>query len=185
MFFPTLRQVCLHGLLTLLVAPFWAGCEKEAADPGGIYDAVMRQGADTILSFSQNGVTQTCAFATNCSDPPPACGPTEVLGPEDGLIYQLAPGEILEVGFRCSAIIEVGGVGSPDFTVVGTVNADGRALLEVGEQGDDYETLTPMTVSNYGPDLGEIQRTTIRFLRLTNAGSSPIALDAIVAIRPI
>ncbi len=186
MFLPTLRQVYLHGRFLLFVALFiTSGCAKDVVDPGEIYGGMQQPGADTILAFPEGGVTQTCQVPLSCVDPAPACGPMQVLGPEDGLVFELVPGATLEVGFRCSAVLEVGGLNSVDLRIAGTVPAGGQANLEVSEDGVEYRSLRPMMVSNYGADLGDIEHDRIRYIRLTNASQVAISIDAFVPIRPI
>jgi hypothetical protein len=110
----------------------------------------------------------------------------QVLGDRNGQTFSLTPGTTLELGFRCGAILETGGTsGSIDFNIIANVPAGGRAVIAISPNGAEWFELTPMTGSDHGADLGEVNLNVARYVRITNDGTTPIDIDAVIPVRQL
>lgn len=147
-------------------------------DAGGVF-------ADTIVSFGDiNNQTNCTESLPACSDAPAACGPQDVLGAPDATAYVLPANGRIEVAFRCSQITEKGASGdevSYDFQILATVDG-GEAVVEVSFDGSDYVTVQPLTSTDQTFDLARTGIDVVRFVRISDAGSGGISIDAISAL---
>lgn len=165
---------------------FGPGCSAspEVPEPGAAVDAGSLF-ADVVISFTQAGTPQICSDGLPPCDGSTLepCGAEQALGPPDDQTFSLDPGGRIDLGFRCTPATERGGVDSPDLMIWATLVQGASGVIEVSEDGTNYETWVQLTESDQEADLATIDRTYVRFLRISNTGTAPIALDAIEAIR--
>lgn len=174
------------GTRFFLVALLWAAAcvqSPTVPDPGRAADAGTVY-ADVVLAFTSSGAPQVClgALPTCDAEPGDPCGPAEVLGPPDDVTYALEAGGRLDVGFRCGAVVEVGGQGSTDVTIWADVAPGASAVIEVSEDGASYEVWDTLSESDQAFDLATIERTYARYLRVADTGGGGISIDAIEGI---
>ena len=162
-----------------------AACVKspDVPEPGAAADAGTVY-ADVVLAFTEAGTPQICQGALPACDAEPGtpCGPPEVLGMPDGVMYPLEAGGRIDLGFRCGAVIERGGQGSTDVTIFAQVPADASAVVEVSEDGATYEPWVTLEVSDQALDLATIERSYLRYIRIADTGGGGISIDAIEGI---
>ncbi|HEU5056569.1 MAG TPA: hypothetical protein VFU21_08580 [Kofleriaceae bacterium] len=171
--------------LLLVASVSLAACAKSPTvpDPGRAADAGTVY-ADVVLAFTSEGAPQVCAGALPACDAEPGepCGPAEVLGPPDDMTHALEAGGRLDVGFRCGAVVEKGGQGSPDVQIWADVTPGASAVIEVSEDGATYEVWNNLTETDQAFDLATIERTYIRYLRIADTGGGGINIDAVEGI---
>lgn len=183
----TLAATAALGLAFALAL---AGCTAAPPEqpPDIVPDGGERVFADTVIAFSSSGQLTTCADTLPaCGSPPPAgpCGTNPALGAPDGMAFLLGPSDILEVAFRCSAILEQGspdGNLSADFQIWSTVPAGAQAIVEVSLDGSSYQQLDILDAPDKTFDLARLGVPVVRFVRIAAAGQGGIAIDAVEAL---
>lgn len=180
----------LHARVSMvraLLALALMGCgikSPSVEDPGAVTDAGQLF-ADVVLSYTVGGEPQACTEGIPPCDGAEAepCGPTEVLGAPDDVTFELEAGGRLDLGFRCTSVVERGGASSPDVAIWATVPEDANAVVEVSEDGANYEPWDELTMSNQSLDLATIDRTYARFIRIADRGGGGILIDAVQALQ--
>ena len=172
--------------LGLALALALAACVKSPAvpDPGAVTDAGQLF-ADVVVSYTVGGEPQACTEGIppcDGSDPEP-CGPTEVLGPPDDVTFELEAGGRLDIGFKCTSVVERGGAATADVAIWATVPEGADAVIEISEDGANYEPWDELTMTNQQLDLATIDRTYARFIRIADRGTGGIQIDAVQALQ--
>src|SRR5690606_31290911 len=168
-----------------LAAAAAAACAQppDVDTPGAAVDAGARF-AEVVLAYTQGGAVQVCGEGLpvcDAGDPAP-CGPAEVLGPPDSATFVLEAGGRIDLGFRCSPVVERGEQGSPDLKIWAQVPAGGGAVVEVSTDGATYEVWTELLESDQELDLATIAWPYAQFIRIADGGSGGIAIDAVEAL---
>jgi len=167
-------------------------CEAQPPDlggpPGDGADAGGSDYADLIVSFTEDGVTQTCgevgtavcgAQTGNCMDHP-------ALGAPDAIVYELEPGGLLEVAFVCRPILDRvdGDTPIPDFRVLASGASDSNfGVIEISRDGDVYQSLGNLIRADQEFHITDTGFDYVRFIRISGAPTAAIQIDAIEALR--
>lgn len=157
--------------------------DTDVPTPGSAVDAGNYY-VDIVLAFA-DGTGQppeVCADSLPaCEEEHEPCGPTEVLGPPDGLTFSLGQGGLLDIGFRCAPVLERGGIDSPEIRIWSTVPPGESAVVLVSDDGETFQTWVELTASNQTLDLGRIDRMYTRYLRIADRVEGPggIEIDSI------
>ena len=158
--------------------------------------------ADVVLQFSNGAMPTNCVGNgfPQCQNPPvPQMGPCAnfpALGENDGTSWPIPHAGSIEVGFLCDTIIEVGfdpsndmDGRSVDFVVWGNATPDSIPVVEVGDDGTQYDAVNfwPKNpdgsyVVNGGFQLETALRTSARFVRISNMGQGTINVDAVESV---
>jgi hypothetical protein len=196
-----------HRLLFLSVLVFAAlapACVQSPTVPDiGTPDEVMPLYADVLLNYTEGGEAQICRDGLPPCDMPVGapCGAPQVLGPPDDIQYTFDADGRIDVGFHCGAILEAGPV-----VIFATVPPRKTANVFVSQNGLTYEFLGRMYgpaeepdaglgqidagLPDAGPDggtggsryefqLGVVDFTSARYIRITDTGGGGTAIDAI------
>jgi hypothetical protein len=171
---------------SLSIVAILAACTAAPRDVPDLGTGAPDAGApygDLVAAWTVGGVTMTCdTVGAACGGVAEPCGPTEVLGPPDGVSFTIPPGGLLEVGFLCSHITD-----RPlerDLKLWATWAGENRTVIEVSYDGVEWRTLVPnsdMTDPDYELQDGGLQ--IARYVRVANSTSVAIELDAIEALR--
>lgn len=162
--------------------------------------------ADVVLQITRDGATTPCTEDGGipiCGTAPrpqgSLCENNPALGQPDGVFFDLGPGDVIDLGFLCNFIVEVGldvdpvtkeSIPSPDFRIIGRVEDGARPVVEVSLDGTTYVAVDPWAfvgkTTTYAEDPGFLLEFPMlpeaRFVRITeNAGRGRIRIDAIEA----
>jgi hypothetical protein len=139
--------------------------------------------ADTVIGVSTGGVPRSCtATLPPCNTAPTECSDVYAdIATNDGTVFNLGAGGSLEVGFRCSVVVEHGGMNSPELKIWSTVPSGSTAVVEVSLDGSQYQTLDVLASPDQTFDLARIGVSTVRFVRIADSGSGGIGIDAVEA----
>jgi hypothetical protein len=120
-----------------------------------------------------------------------------VLGESDGVTFEVKGSSRVELGYLCDTIIEVGvdltndmGGRSVDFVVWGMATPDSIPVVEVGDDGVNYQSVNfwPKNpngtyVPNGGFELEVANRASARFVRISNSAQvGSIFVDAVESV---
>jgi hypothetical protein len=164
------------------------GCaaSPDTPTPGSAVDAGSAF-ADVVLSYTVDHEPHVCSDALpacglEVPDGGATCGPPEVLGAPDGLTFTIDADGSIDLGFRCGAIVEQGGIGSKDVRIWATVPDGKIAVVEVSDDGVTYDPWVELTRTNQELDLQTIERAYIRYIRIADRSGGGIVLDAVEAL---
>jgi hypothetical protein len=153
-----------------------------AAGGDGRLDAANARWADTVIAVTSPAGTVACTSGVGaCGETPAACAADALLGPADGQSFALGAASSVEVAFRCAPIVGHG-ADADDFTVWCTVPDGSSGVVEVSDDGGSFDAVELLTRSDQSFSLARIGRSTARFVRVTNAGTVSLALDAVQAL---
>ncbi len=183
---PCGRKRSFKGIF-LVLALCLCACEVQPPEvdriPTGTTDAGLGGFVDLIVSFDEAGSPVTCTdtIGSICSVQGGTCADHAVLGAPDGRSFDLSGGSQIEVGFLCQPIIDRAPNSdlSPDFRVVSTFVGVGAAIVSVSVDGSTYIVLDTFLRDNQEFDLANESLDFVKFVRITNSGSSTLSIDAI------
>lgn len=174
------------GLLALQACqaqpPDLNGPSGTGADAGGA------DYADLIVSYTLDGITQTCSEVgmAVCGTQMGSCMDHPALGAPDGIFYELQPVGLLEVGFVCRPILDRvdGATPVPDFRILASGASDSNpGVVSISRDGDVYQTLGNLIRANQEFHITDLGFDYVRFVRIFGAPEASIQIDAIEALR--
>jgi hypothetical protein len=186
------------GALALLASA--GACEPEdpvVNNPGDRPARTTSIYADIIISINSGGNVTSCVDGIpGCKDNKPVsqtgeCAGNPALGKPDGKAFVLGPGDTLEFGILCDAIVEIGGTNgaSDDFKLWATATGGAQPVVEVSLDGTNFVVTSPWPnpqnkgfVDNPGFQLEAALLTSARFVRVSNPSSKGmVSIDALEA----
>ena len=141
--------------------------------------------ADLIVSYSENGIAETCteSIPSICQVQEGPCAGHPVLGAPDSVTHQLVDEDTIEVGFLCNPIIDraVDSNLSPDFRVLAVVQ-QGQAVVSASQDGSTFFALGNLNTDNQSFDLANEQLDFARFVQIAGEPGAVIVIDAVEVI---
>jgi hypothetical protein len=159
-----------------------ASCTATAPSPLplGKVDAGQAGFADAVVLYRDASGEHSCAAVLSCGASEPTCAADNLLGPNDGKPYSLAPGALVLVAFRCSYVVTHGG--GPDLRIFCNVPPNAQALVEASSDGVSFAALGTLSSNDQTFSLSVAGMSVARFVRLTNVAAVAIDVDAVQAL---
>lgn len=183
-----------HSATLLIIAGLLAlqSCQAQPPENGGPVgtgaDAGGSDYADLVVSFTQDGVTQTCTEAGTavCGAQTGSCASHPALGAPDEQRFELQSSGLLEVAFVCRPILDRvdGETPVPDFRVLASGASDSNpGVVSISRDGDVYQTLGTLIRADQEFYITDEGFDYVRFIRISGGPASSIQIDAIEALR--
>ena len=172
--------------------------EPPPPPPSGGADGGASQFVDTVIGFAKAGQATHCTESLPACDQPPAeCAAKAVLGPNDGMTYDVGPSGNVQVAFRCGLVFERGPMPpdavcnhatsdehcSDELKIWSTAPPDPMhpGIVEVSLDGTVFQTLGQLEAVNQTFDLARLEppMPAIRFVRVSSPETGTLLVDAI------
>lgn len=173
------RCLAFVGVVALLACQVAPPSVDEDATEG--IDASGTAYADLAIAWTENGSLATCTDSPGCPMTG-TCSQHEALGAPDDQTFELEVGGQLEVAFFCSQLLEHGLELTDELRIWATVPPGARAIVSVGLDGSNYDTIDVLDADNTTFDLARTNVQVARFVRIVHDSGDPIAIDALESL---